>query len=70
MRLIQFLSEQQETEINLPTQLGERIIRLLHYLREHRCLVVLDNLESILPAKQRAITETATKAMGFPVRAQ
>ncbi|MFH7241786.1 MAG: NB-ARC domain-containing protein [Spirulina sp.] len=48
VRLIQFLSDQQETEINLPTRLGERIIRLLHYLREHRCLVVLDNLESIL----------------------
>ncbi|MEM6837307.1 MAG: NB-ARC domain-containing protein [Cyanobacteria bacterium P01_C01_bin.120] len=48
VRLIQFLSDQQETEINLPTRLGERIIRLLHYLREHRCLLVLDNLESIL----------------------
>jgi WD40 repeat protein len=51
VRLIQFLSDQQETEINLPTRLGERIIRLLHYLREHRCLVVLDNLESILQAE-------------------
>jgi len=48
VRLIQFLSDQQETEINLPSRLGERIIRLLHYLREHRCLLVLDNLESIL----------------------
>ncbi|MFG6093899.1 NB-ARC domain-containing protein [Leptothoe sp. ISB3NOV94-8A] len=51
VRLIQFLSNQQETEINLPTRLGERIIRLLHYLREHRCLLVLDNLESILQAE-------------------
>ncbi|MEM7063458.1 MAG: NB-ARC domain-containing protein [Cyanobacteria bacterium P01_B01_bin.77] len=50
VRLIQFLSDQQETEINLPTRFGERIIRLLHYLREHRCLLVLDNLESILQA--------------------
>jgi hypothetical protein len=48
VRLIQFLSDQQETEINLPSRLGERIIRLLHYLRECRCLLVLDNLESIL----------------------
>ena len=48
VRLIQFLSDQQETEINLPIRLGERIIRLLHYLREYRCLLVLDNLESIL----------------------
>ncbi|MFG6093902.1 NB-ARC domain-containing protein [Leptothoe sp. ISB3NOV94-8A] len=51
VRLIQFLSNQQETEINLPTRLGERIIRLLHYLREHSCLLVLDNLESILQAE-------------------
>ncbi|MFE4105974.1 WD40 domain-containing protein [Almyronema epifaneia] len=51
VRLIQFLSDQQETEINLPNRLGERIIRLLHYLRSHRCLLVLDNLESILQAE-------------------
>ena len=51
VRLIQFLSDQQETEINLPSRLGERIIRLLHYLRQHRCLLVLDNLESILQAE-------------------
>jgi transcriptional regulator with XRE-family HTH domain len=51
VRLIQFLSDQQETEINLPSRLGERIIRLLHYLREQRCLLVLDNLESILQAE-------------------
>ncbi|MEM7063456.1 MAG: NB-ARC domain-containing protein [Cyanobacteria bacterium P01_B01_bin.77] len=51
VRLIQFLSDQQETESNLPTRLGERIIRLLHYLREYRCLLVLDNLESILQAE-------------------
>jgi transcriptional regulator with XRE-family HTH domain len=51
VRLIQFLSDQQETEINLPSRLGERIIRLLNYLREHRCLLVLDNLESILQAE-------------------
>jgi WD40 repeat protein/transcriptional regulator with XRE-family HTH domain len=51
VRLIQFLSDQQETEINLPGRLGERIIRLLHYLRQHRCLLVLDNLESILQAE-------------------
>jgi WD40 repeat protein len=51
VRLIQFLSDQQETKINLPSRLGERIIRLLHYLRSHRCLLVLDNLESILQAE-------------------
>ena len=51
VRLIQFLSDQQETETNLPARLGERIIRLLHYLRQQRCLLILDNLESILQAE-------------------
>ncbi|MEM9007068.1 MAG: NB-ARC domain-containing protein, partial [Cyanobacteria bacterium P01_F01_bin.86] len=51
VRIIQFLSDQQETEINLPMRLEERIIRLLHYLRKYRCLLVLDNLDSILQAE-------------------
>ncbi|NMG18472.1 NB-ARC domain-containing protein [Brasilonema bromeliae] len=46
--LIQFLSEQQETPVNLPESLSERVSRLLDYLRSHRCLLILDNLESIL----------------------
>jgi transcriptional regulator with XRE-family HTH domain len=46
--LIQFLSNQQET--NLPTNLDGRILRLLNYLRSSRCLLVLDNAESILQA--------------------
>ena len=44
--LIQFLSDQQET--NLPDSLDGKILRLMHYLRSHRCLLVLDNAESIL----------------------
>jgi WD40 repeat protein/transcriptional regulator with XRE-family HTH domain len=47
-QLIQFLSNQQE--INLPTNLDSRILRLLNYLRSSRCLLVLDNAESILQA--------------------
>jgi len=50
VRLIQFLSDQQDTEATLPPSQGERMIRLLHYLRAHRCLLVLDNLESMLQA--------------------
>ncbi|MBD1835153.1 NACHT domain-containing protein [Cyanobacteria bacterium FACHB-472] len=46
--LIQFLSNQQET--NLPTNLDGRILRLLNYLRSSRCLLVLDNAESVLQA--------------------
>jgi WD40 repeat protein len=49
--IIQFLSEQQET--SLPTNLEGRITRLLHYLRTARCLLMLDNAESILQAGDR-----------------
>ena len=63
VRLIQFLSDQQETEINLPSRLGERIIRLLHYLREQRCLLVLDNPESICRLNRRGSFVVRTRAM-------
>lgn len=44
--LVAFLSQQQE--IDLPDTLEGKISRLLHYFRAHRCLVILDNAESIL----------------------
>ncbi|MBW4575438.1 MAG: NACHT domain-containing protein [Aphanothece sp. CMT-3BRIN-NPC111] len=44
--LIQFLSQQQST--NLPNSIESQITRLINYLRQHRCLLVLDNVESIL----------------------
>ncbi len=44
--LIQFLSQEQET--NLPPTLESRLSRLMYYLRSHRCLLILDNAESIL----------------------
>jgi WD40 repeat protein len=50
--LILFLSEQQET--NLPANLSGRISLLLKYLRSSRCLLILDNAESILQAGNRA----------------
>ncbi|GAA6622415.1 NB-ARC domain-containing protein [Scytonema sp. NUACC26] len=43
--LLQFLSNQQETD--LPSE-SERASRLLYYLQKHRCLLVLDNVETIL----------------------
>jgi len=46
--LIHFLSNQQVTETSLPESLDEIISRLIEYLQDHRCLLVLDNLESIL----------------------
>jgi WD40 repeat protein len=44
--LIQFLSQQRETD--LPNTLDGCILQLLQYLRAHRCLLILDNGETIL----------------------
>ena len=49
--IIQFLSKQEETD--LPKQLDGRILRALQYLRSSRCLLILDNIESILQAGDR-----------------
>ncbi|QMS90383.1 hypothetical protein HUN01_23385 [Nostoc edaphicum CCNP1411] len=52
--LIQFLSDEQETEGNLPESFSDRVSRLLYYLQNYRCLVILDNAESILRSGSRA----------------
>lgn len=44
--IIKFVSQQRE--IDLPESLSEKITRLLDYLRVSRCLLILDNGESIL----------------------
>jgi len=44
--LLQAFSPGQNPE--LPTTLEGRIVQLLRYLRSHRCLIVLDNAETIL----------------------
>jgi WD40 repeat protein len=44
--VIALISNQQEIELVVVPDL--HISRLLHYLREHRCLLILDNVESIL----------------------
>ncbi|WP_016951972.1 NB-ARC domain-containing protein [Anabaena sp. PCC 7108] len=49
--LIQFLSAQQETDLS--NHLNGRISLLLKYLRNSRCLIILDNAESILQAGDR-----------------
>lgn len=49
--LIQVLSGQQET--TLPPQLEGKITRLFQYLQTSRCLLMLDNAESILLAGDR-----------------
>ena len=49
---ILFLSDGQE--INLPKNVGQRISQLCELLREKRCLIILDNLETVLGGGQRA----------------
>lgn len=46
--IIQFLSNQQEIERNLPQDIGSRISKLIEYLKSARCLLILDNGETIL----------------------
>ena len=50
--LIKILSHQQETD--LPDSIGEKITKLIEYLNSSRCLLVLDNAESILQGGSRA----------------
>ena len=47
-QIIQFLSQQQETTANLPKTISSQISRLCHYFRSQRCLLIFDNLETIL----------------------
>ena len=49
--LIQVFSNQQETD--LPDRLDGHILRLLHYLRSFRCLLILDNGETLMQAGDR-----------------
>ncbi|MEO0987559.1 MAG: NB-ARC domain-containing protein [Cyanobacteria bacterium J06639_14] len=44
--LISLISRQQDTEV--APSLDEQLLKLLAYLRQHRCLIVLDNVETIL----------------------
>ncbi len=50
--LIKFLSHQQDT--HLPETLDAQVSRLLEYLKSSRCLLVLDNAESILQTSDYA----------------
>jgi NB-ARC domain/WD domain, G-beta repeat/Pentapeptide repeats (8 copies) len=46
--LIQFLSDDQISETDLPKSVNRRISQLIDYLRQHHCLIILDNAETIL----------------------
>jgi WD40 repeat protein len=49
---IQFFSDQQQ--VHLPQGIDNQIVLLIEYMRNHRCLLILDNLESILREESRA----------------
>ncbi len=49
--IILFLSNQQE--ISLPQTIDNQVSRLIEYLRSSRCLLILDNAESILDSSER-----------------
>lgn len=49
--LIAFLSQQQET--NLPQTVSGKVSRLVDYLRASRCLLVLDNFDTVLASGTR-----------------
>jgi WD40 repeat protein/transcriptional regulator with XRE-family HTH domain len=49
---IHFVSNQEHPD--LPQELDEQMSLLMRYLQEHRCLLILDNIESILQAGERA----------------
>ncbi len=46
--LIQFFSDNQVSETNLSNSVDGRISQLIDCLRQHRCLIILDNAETIL----------------------
>lgn len=47
--LIQFLAQGHEPEFSLPSDRQSQMAHLIELLREQRCLIVLDNAESVLP---------------------
>lgn len=50
--LVQFLSQQQDSEI--PTSVSGKLSRLIELLKRSRCLVILDNFETVLQSGKRA----------------
>ncbi|MEM6253773.1 MAG: hypothetical protein AAF821_12705 [Cyanobacteria bacterium P01_D01_bin.156] len=54
---IKFLSHQQN--VHLPKRLDQQILLILAYLQKNRCLLILDNFESILKSGQASNTNHA-----------
>jgi NB-ARC domain len=49
--LLQFIANSEETD--LPATVDEKLSLLIDYLRKHRCLLILDNVETILRGGER-----------------
>ncbi|HEY9828142.1 MAG TPA: NB-ARC domain-containing protein [Stenomitos sp.] len=64
--LISFLSDQKET--NLPEGNEAQIARLLHYLRQQRCLILFDNWESVLQSGALGAYNTGYDGYGHLLR--
>lgn len=58
--LVQFLSNQQQTE--QPTTVAAQIQILMDYLRTHRCLLILDDVEAILRSGNEPLPDGDTRA--------
>jgi WD40 repeat protein/transcriptional regulator with XRE-family HTH domain len=52
--VLQFLSNQQQIEVDIPQDSSEGVSRLIDYFTEHRCLVILDNAETLLRSGDKA----------------
>ncbi|NJR50298.1 MAG: Fis family transcriptional regulator [Leptolyngbyaceae cyanobacterium CSU_1_3] len=62
--LLRFLPSEPETD--LPDNQNTRLLRLINALQEHRCLVVLDNVESILRSgKDQAYHQAGDYRKGY-----
>jgi len=52
--LIQLSSNSQVPETDLPESVGGLVSQLIEYLRSHRCLIILDNVEIIMQSGAHA----------------
>ncbi|MEM8718724.1 MAG: NB-ARC domain-containing protein [Cyanobacteria bacterium P01_G01_bin.39] len=53
-RIIEFLSDDKDIVAGLPESMAGKTSKLIEYLRASRCLILLDNMESLLCDAQRA----------------
>ena len=51
LELLQFFDRGQSNDV--PTSVDEQISQLIIYLRHHRCLIILDNLEAVLNSSNK-----------------